>query len=439
MNKQKLFFNGLSVILFSLSINVHAETSINQDEAARFTKTIAYIKEYSAQEVKDQTLLENAMNGMLSGLDAHSNYLDKDAYKALSENTDGEFAGLGLELTPENGAIKVIAPLDDSPAAKAGIKAGDYIVEINQKTVKNMTLNDAIKLLKGPPGTSVTLMVIRKGETSPLKFNLKRQIIHIVSVKSELLPDGYAYLRISQFQENTAKDTANAIAELARKNKGKLSGLILDLRNNPGGLLTSAIKVCDLFIDSKKTNAFNNVIVSTKGRNESSNMQATAVDGDLLLGAPMIVLINEGSASASEIVSGALQDYKRAIIVGKQSFGKGSVQTVLPLDKDHAIKLTTALYYTPAGRSIQAQGITPDIIVEDLELKQANADAIILQPIKEADLKGHIKNESSRHASSNTSDTSIAEQDYQLAQALNILKALHIANENMTKEIKASS
>lgn len=372
---------------------------------------------------------------MLKNLDAHSSYLDKDGYRALSENTDGEFAGSGLELTVETGIIKVVAPLDDSPAAKAGIKPGDYIVEINQKPVRDMSLSDAVKMMKGPAGTAITLTIIRKGEDNPLKFNLTRQLIQIASVKSELLPDGYGYLRISQFQENTAKDAKNAVINMERKNKGKLNGLILDLRNNPGGLLTTAIKICDLFLDNEKPNQFNNVLVSTKGRNASSNMEATAADGDILLGAPMIVLINEGSASASEIVSGALQDYKRAIIVGKQSFGKGSVQTILPLDDDHAIKLTTALYYTPAGRSIQAQGIKPDIIVEDLKL--GKADALILQPLKEADLKGHIKNSSAIANISGSMDDSITNKDYQLSQALNVLKALHIVNVNMTQQLSS--
>lgn len=435
MNKQKLFFNGLAIATLFVSLNTRAETSRNKDEVTRFSKTIAYIKQYSAQEVNDQSLLESAMNGMLKNLDAHSSYLDKDGYRALSENTDGEFAGSGLELTVETGIIKVVAPLDDSPAAKAGIKPGDYIVEINQKPVRDMSLSDAVKMMKGPAGTAITLTIIRKGEDNPLKFNLTRQLIQIASVKSELLPDGYGYLRISQFQENTAKDAKNAVINMERKNKGKLNGLILDLRNNPGGLLTTAIKICDLFLDNEKPNQFNNVLVSTKGRNASSNMEATAADGDILLGAPMIVLINEGSASASEIVSGALQDYKRAIIVGKQSFGKGSVQTILPLDDDHAIKLTTALYYTPAGRSIQAQGIKPDIIVEDLKL--GKADALILQPLKEADLKGHIKNSSAIANISGSMDDSITNKDYQLSQALNVLKALHIVNVNMTQQLSS--
>ncbi len=438
MNKPRLFFKGLIAIICCISLNTHAETTVNQDEAARFTKTIAYIKQYSAQEVSDQTLLENAMNGMLAGLDAHSNYLNEENYKSLSENTDGEFTGLGLELAIENGAIKVVTPLDDSPAAKAGIKPGDYIIEIDQKTIKSMSLNDAVKMMKGPAGTSVSLVILRKNESKPLKFDLKRQVIRVVSVKSELLGDGYGYLRISQFQENTAKDAAKAIANLERNNKGKLNGLILDLRNNPGGLLTSAIKICDLFLDNEKPNNFNNVIVSTKGRNASANTEATAIDGDILLGVPVIVLINEGSASASEIVSGALQDYKRAIIVGKQSFGKGSVQTILPLDEDHAIKLTTALYYTPSGRSIQAHGVKPDIVVEDLKLESKDTEAVILQPIKESDLKGHIKNESSTQDASNNTDTSITQRDYQLAQALTVLKALHIANMNMAQEMKSS-
>jgi len=434
MTKQKLFFNGLAVISLCMSINTHAETNTNEDEVVRFSKTVAYIKQYSAQDINDQRLLESAMDGMLKNLDAHSSYLDKDGYKALNESTDGEFAGVGLELAIEHGTIKVVAPIDDSPAAKAGIKAGDYIVEINQKPVKDLSLNDAVNMMKGPASSTVALTIVRKGENKPLTFNLTRQVIQVFSVKSELLPDGYGYLRISQFQERTAKEAKKAITELQQLNHAPLKGLILDLRNNPGGLLTSAIHISDLFLDNEKTSQFNNVIVSTKGRHDSSNMEAKTADGDILLGAPIIVLINGGSASASEIVAGALQDYKRALIVGQQSFGKGSVQTILPLDDDHAIKLTTALYYTPAGRSIQAQGIKPDIIVEDLKLEKA--EAVILQPLKEADLKGHIENASAVENTSSKTDDGVASKDYQVSQALLVLKALHIANGNMMRNMQ---
>lgn len=436
MKKMPLFINLLTGFMFCIGGTAFAQSSMNKDQVMRFSKTIAYIKQYSAKSVNDQMLLENAMSGMLKGLDAHSTYLDKDSYKALGESTQGQFAGLGIEVTVENGLIKVVTPLDDSPAAKAGINPGDYIVEINQKPVRDMTLNEAVKQMRGKAGTDITLTVIRKKDKNPVKFHLTREIIKVISVKSELLADGYGYIRISQFQEKTAKNMRKALAKLEQKNHGKLNGLILDLRNNPGGLLNTAITISDLFLDSEKHNRYDDVIVSTKGRAPAANMTAKSSRGDILFGAPIIVLINEGSASASEIVSGALQDYKRAVIVGKQSFGKGSVQTVLPLDKEHAIKLTTALYYTPSGKTIQAHGIKPDIIVEDLALKKQHTDAVVLQPLREADLKGHFKNKTLGSTQKRTPNSVKSKNDYQLNQAITALKALDISNQRTANQLK---
>lgn len=416
-------------------ISSFAETTVNKEDVMRFTSALAYVKEYSAQETNDQKLLENAISGMLKGLDAHSDYLNAEDYKALTESTHGEFAGLGMELTVENGLIKVVAPIDDTPAAKAGIQAGDYIAEINNKPVRDMTLSEAVNMMRGKVGSEVKLTMLRKSETKPFTMDLTRQMIKVVSVKSRLLKDGFGYLRISQFQEKTAKNALKAIANLEDENHGKLNGLILDLRNNPGGLLDAAVTISDLFLDSEKPNAFDNKIVYTEGRNQNAAMQAKLTRGDILEGAPMIVLINEGSASASEIVSGALQDYRRALILGKNSFGKGSVQTIIPLDKEHAIKLTTALYYTPAGRKIQAQGIKPDILVENLKIKET--DALVLQPMRETDLKGHIQNDAITTYQNATDNTSkLAQEDYQLNEAVTVLKALHLANANMTAQLK---
>jgi carboxyl-terminal processing protease len=417
---------------------------LDEADINRFTTAISEIKDFYVQSISDKKLLEDAIRGMLSGLDPHSEYLDEDSYKTLLMTTNGEFGGLGIEVTGEYGVLKVITPIDDTPAAKAGIKAGDYIVAIDSKLVNEMTLQEAVDSMRGKKGSPVTLTVIRKGDKAPINFKLVRDTIHIVSVKSKMLDNGFGYVRITQFQEPTTELMIAAIDKLKKDAGGKLKGLILDLRNNPGGLLETAVQVTDVFLNpSLLNNKYNNVIVYTEGRLQKAQYSAKATAksaaGDILNGAPIVVLVNEGSASASEIVAGALQDYHRAVIVGTQSFGKGSVQTVLPLDDKHAIKLTTALYHTPSGRVLQNVGVIPDIVVADLKIdNKINTDAI-LEPIKEFGLKGHLpakagdktSDASKAVTSDNKSDAiALAKEDFQLYEAQKVLKTIYMLGSN---------
>lgn len=407
--------------------------SVDDNDINRFTNTIVLIKDFYVQHVGDKTLLDDAIRGMVSGLDPHSEYLDKEAYKTLLMSTSGEFGGVGIEVTPEYSVLKIVTPIDDTPAFKAGIKPSDFIVAIDGKLVSEMTLQDAIEIMRGKPGTIVTLTILRKGEKSPLVFKLTREIIHIASVKSKMLEDNFAYIRITQFQEPTAKLMADAIQKLKSENQGHLNGIILDLRNNPGGLLETAVQVVDKFLNSKSLKKYNDVIVYTEGRLPEARYTAKATGSDILEGAPIVVLINSGSASASEIVAGALQDYQRAIIVGTPSFGKGSVQTVIPLDKNHAIKLTTALYHTPSGRVIQNIGITPDIQVEDFKITKTKTEEelAMLEPIKEYQLKNHLKNTEDNNKKLNplfNTNLTLAYEDFQLFQALKILRTMYMLN-----------
>ncbi|MBV8803007.1 MAG: S41 family peptidase [Gammaproteobacteria bacterium] len=413
---------------------------LQKNDIDRFTNAITQIKDYYVSSIDDKKLLEDAIRGMLTGLDPHSEYLDEDSYKTLLMTTSGAFGGLGVEVTGEYGVLKVISPIDDTPAAKAGIKSGDYIVSVNGKLVNEMTLNEAVNSMRGKKGSEVLLTVIRKGEKKPLTFKLVRDIIKISSVKSNMLSNGFGYVRISEFQQPTTELMIAAIDKLKKDSGGQLKGLVLDLRNNPGGLLETAVQVSDVFLDNKSLQAYptyKNLVVYAEGRLPSSRYSAKAVPGDILNGAPLVVLVNAGSASASEIVAGALQDYHRAVIVGTNSFGKGSVQTVLPLDETHAIKLTTALYHTPSGRTIQNKGITPDVVIDDLKV-QPNSNAIdmaALNPIHEFDLKGHIGTQPA--VNSNTADdvtvsNQLAQTDFQLYEALKILKTMYMVEKGNT-------
>lgn len=421
------------------------ETDIN-----RFTSAISEIKDFYVQSINDKKLLEDAIRGMLSGLDPHSEYLDEDSYKTLIMTTNGEFGGLGIEVTGEYGVLKVISPIDDTPASKAGIKANDYIVAIDGKLVNEMTLQEAVDAMRGKKGSQVSLTVIRKGEKTPINFKLIRDTIHIASVKSKMMSNGFAYIRITQFQQPTTELMISALDKLKQQNGGKLNGLILDLRNNPGGLLETAVQVADVFLDPINTNnEYKNVIVYTEGRFQKGQYSAKLTPkahGDILNGAPIVVLVNEGSASASEIVAGALQDYRRAIIVGMTSFGKGSVQTVLPLDEKHAIKLTTALYHTPSGRVIQNVGIIPDIMVADLKVDhKVNADTMI-EPIKEFELKGHLpgktttsENKNNTVTQDNNDQITLAKEDFQLYEAMKVLKTLSMLDHHKLLGIQSKS
>jgi carboxyl-terminal processing protease len=355
---------------------------------------------------------------MLSGLDPHSNYLNSEQYKSLQVGTRGEFGGLGIEVGMEDGFVRVISPIDDTPAQKAGVKAGDLIVRLDETPVKGLTLSDAVKLMRGKVGTKLHLTVVRKGEDKPLKITIVRDIIKLKSVKFKLYDEHFGYIRVSNFQAKTAENLRNAISKLQQQTKNQLFGLVLDLRNNPGGILMGAVEVGDAFINK-------GLIVYTQGRVKDSQQTFKAAPDDLMAGAPIVVLVNGGSASASEIVAGALQDHKRAIIVGTKTFGKGSVQTILPMKNATGMKLTTARYYTPSGKSIQAKGITPDIILADVSLKSNEKTGV---EVTEASLTGHLENEKTgaKKKSIAKKASDIALDDFELHQALNILKGLNV-------------
>lgn len=427
-------------------------TPLPIEELRAFSEVFGRIKSDYVEPVTDKKLITDAIAGMLNGLDPHSAYLDADAFKELQVGTHGEFGGLGIEVGMEDGVVKVISPIEDTPAYHAGIKSGDFIIKIDDTLIKGMALNDAVKRMRGKPGSKIVLTIIRKDEPKPLEITLVRAVIKVQSVKSKLLESGYGFVRITQFQEMTGENLAAALANLVKQNQGPLKGLVLDLRNDPGGLLTGAVAVSSAFL------AKDSLVVYTDGRTEDAKMRLTAnpqnylrsngendylkAVPDSIKSVPLVVLVNAGSASASEIVAGALQDHKRAVIMGVQTFGKGSVQTVLPLGNNTGIKLTTARYYTPGGRSIQAKGIVPDILVEDPA--SAGRDSGIFR-LREADLDKHLINDKSSdekpgNASKNTLSQPDSKEDsakvtpaefgskndYQLNQALNLLKGMQI-------------
>jgi len=382
-----------------------------------FAEVFGRIKSDYVERVPDKKLLEEAIQGMLNGLDPHSSYLNEDDYRELRVGTSGEFGGVGIEVGMEDGFLKVIAPIDDTPAARAGIKAGDTIIKLDDKTVKGMALDDAVKLMRGKPGTKIELTITREGREKPFDVTLERAVIKVVSVKGRLLEPGYLYIRLSQFQTHTAEDLIKTISRL--KGQGPVRGLILDLRNNPGGVLNAAVAVSDAFLES-------GLIVYTEGRVKDSQLRFQAAPDDVLDGAPMVVLVNGGSASASEIVAGALQDHKRAVVMGRQTFGKGSVQTIIPINERTALKLTTARYFTPNGRSIQADGIKPDIELADVKVAKSGEGGAKL---RESDLGGHLANPNGSTPAKGDrkdDDRPLVEQDFELAEALNLLKGLSI-------------
>jgi carboxyl-terminal processing protease len=386
-----------------------------------FAEVFGRIKSDYVESVDDRKLLSSAIRGMLGGLDPHSSYLDPEEYRELQVGTTGEFGGLGIEVGMEDGLVKVIAPIDDTPAQRAGMQAGDLIVRIDGKPIKGMGLNDAVKLMRGKPGTSIELTVVREGEGSPLTITIERDVIKVASVKSRTLEPGYGYLRVASFQARTTEDILKAVAKLKQENPDGLKGVVLDLRNNPGGVLNAAVGVSDAFLEQ-------GLIVYTKGRIDDSQLEFKAGPDDILDGAPLVVLVNGGSASASEIVAGALQDQGRALILGGKTFGKGSVQTIVPIDERTALKLTTARYYTPSGRSIQAQGIEPDIELARGSVTLAEESAVT--QLKEADLMRHLEEGdptvSDEAGADASEDAPLAAEDYQLSEALNVLKGLSI-------------
>ena len=422
-----IFLLALTAPHAAFSADSTKQDPLPLDQITTFAKVFETIKNNYIEDISDEELLQAAVRGMISGLDPHSSLLSSRELSEVRSNTSGRYGGLGIEITKDNLGIRVVSPIDDTPAHEAGILPGDLIVRLDNRSVSRMTLTDAVNMMRGEPGTKITLTIIRQGADSPLNITLTRAVIRIKSVRSYFLDQNFGYLRITQFQTPTPALARSQILKL-RKDSESLDGLVLDLRNNPGGELESAIGVSDLFIEE-------GVIVKTRGRNGADEDVFRATPGDLADGIPVVVLVNEGSASASEIVAGALQDHRRAIIMGTKSFGKGSVQTILSVDRETTIKLTTHRYYTPSGRSIQAQGIVPDIAVERREIPTPDADEQEIETLREADLEGSLENQDGNDLSdeqlpeSGSQVNPAVAQDYQLQEALNLLKGLRISRQ----------
>ena len=427
--KITLLIAAVSVLAVLVGIGAQrrcaAQATNDYETIELFTDVIAIVKKSYVEEVDTKKLIYGAINGMLSSLDPHSSFMPPEMYKEMKIETKGAFGGLGIEISVKDGILTVISPIEDTPAYKAGIKAGDQILKIDEKFTKDLTVMDAVKRMRGVKGTKVTLTIMREGFEKPKEFPLTRDIIQVKSVKFKTLDEGFGYIRIAQFQEKTDDDLAKAFQVLQDSNGGKLSGLVLDLRNDPGGLLDQAVRVADHFLDEGK------LIVYTEGREKDSKMRFTARKGSKQPNYPIVVLINSGSASASEIVAGALQDHKRAVIMGTQSFGKGSVQTIIPLSDNSGLRLTTARYFTPSGRSIQAKGISPDIVVEKIELTGTEKKEGM--HIREKDLENHFETAGKEPAEEKVSEKvplyKTDEQvkgDYQILRALDLLKGWNI-------------
>ena len=426
-----LFIGGALGVSLAVGQGVLAERTdggtLPLEDLRTFTEVFARIKSDYVEPVEDKVLLENAIRGMLTGLDPHSAYLVPEDYQDLQAGTSGEFGGLGIEVGMEDGFIKVIAPIDDTPAQRAGVEAGDLIIRLDDTPVKGMSLADAVNLMRGQPGTSIVLTIVREGRDGPIRITIKRDVIQITSVRSRTLEPGFGYIRISQFQNRTGQNLRDAVARLRDDAGDELRGLVLDLRNNPGGVLSAAVSVSDAFLKE-------GTIVYTEGRMDEAKLKFSAKGSDILDGIPLVVLVNAGSASASEIVAGALQDHRRAVIIGEKTFGKGSVQTILPLDNGSALKLTTARYYTPSGVSIQARGIVPDITLDRMEVSPVDAGS----GVKESDLVRHLENEGTgdkggaatqaEQEQDEPEEVPLVQRDFALYEALNLLKGLHVLN-----------
>ena len=419
-----------ALFLAAPALAVEEQGKLPLEELRTFADVYNQIRSGYVEEIDDSTLLEYAIQGMLMGLDPHSVYLTEDAFQNLQDTTSGEFTGLGLEVGMEDGYVKIISPIDGSPAAGAGLQSGDIILKLNKAPVKGMSLNEAIDIMRGPKGSKIQLTVGRPGESQPFDVTLVRDVIKIASVRQRWLEPGYGYIRIAQFQGATGADVSRSLEKLMQEQE--LKGLVLDLRNNPGGILRASVDVAGLFMDG-------GTVVYTEGRLPNSDVNYDAESNDASSGTPLVVLINSGSASASEIVAGALQDHGRAVVMGTDSFGKGSVQTILPLSKSRAVKLTTALYFTPNGRSIQAEGISPDILVERARVTAYDSSG----RLKEADLSGHLDNVNGgngdkKAGSSCKLSSELLARDNQLYEALTLLKGLNVLGMRERKAREAS-
>ncbi len=410
----------------SLTLTQHVmgarSSELPLEQMRTFTDVFSRIKNDYVEEVSDEELLEYAIRGMLSGLDPHSAYLNTEEFNELRIGTTGEFGGLGIEVGLEDGFVKVVSPIDDTPAARAGIQSGDLIIRLDDTPTKGLSLNDAVKLMRGKPGSILTLTVIREGADQPLSIDIERDVIKVTSVRNRMLDDNYGYLRISNFQTKTSADMVKAINSMQEEaGDDKLQGLVLDLRNNPGGVLSGAVKVSDAFLNE-------GMIVYTDGRESDSKLRYDATSGDILNGAPLVVLVNGGSASASEIVAGAMQDHGRAVVLGSKTFGKGSVQTIQDLSSGGAVKLTTSRYYTPNGRSIQALGIEPDVETRPGSWVRPDQENNFT-PLTESSLRGSLVNENDAdedNVEGDDAEDNLVYDDYQLFEALNLLKGLTI-------------
>ena len=405
--------------------------AVSMDDIRAFTAVFNLVKQGYVEPVDDKVLMQNAIHGLLAGLDPHSEYLEPHEMAELNEDTSGSYEGLGLEVITANGNLRVVSPIDESPAERAGIKPGDIITRINETTITSDNANQSVTLLRGKPGSKVTLGVLHEGASAPEDLVLAREKIRVASVRVRQLDPGYIYIRVVQFQEDTGNELRTKLAKLLKKN-GPVRGAVLDLRTNPGGLLTSAVEISDDFLD-------NGTIVSTRGRMKQSELSFSATPGDVLDGAPMVVLVDNGTASAAEIVAGALKDNHRALIMGRRTFGKGSVQTVLPLDDSHAVKLTTARYFTPSGTSIQAAGIEPDIELQDLKLSVRDSAPSLISG--EKDLPNHLKGEHEKDRVAGNSRARENLDDYALSEAMNLLKGLalrHLPNDSVKNTAAAT-
>lgn len=423
-----LFALGLGLFLSGQG-NVAAIPKEDYESLETFTNILAIVRKNYVDEVNTKEMITGAINGMLNSMDPHSAYLTPELYKELQMDTQGRFGGLGIEITIRNGILTVVSPIEDTPAFKAGVKAGDQILKIEDEFTKDMTIMQAVKKMRGPKGSKINLSIKREGASDLLNFSIVRDTIRVQSVRSRMLEEGYAYIRLAQFQERSDRDLQRALEKLSSE-KGGIKGLVLDLRNNPGGLLTQAVRVADLFLDS-------GLIVYTEGRSDNQKQKYFARKEGSWTDIPMVALVNGGSASASEIVAGALQDHKRAVILGTKTFGKGSVQTILPLDDSSALRLTTARYYTPKGRSIQATGIVPDIIMENVPVQETKAEEKKRLGLREENLPGHLQNQQEqkeKEKSTQQDREDNIENDAQLKRALELLKGWDVFKQLVQKK-----